>query len=201
MREIPCAASEVPDGVGWLGESHRKGLRQRRCFDSMQIFLLKLLKTYPATSRTTSRTKAVRFERWPLVLETRGLLTRAVVFYKVGKIHCQRPSSAEMLFASMHLDQFENEVGAKAALRPFSVILHFSSLQEQPHRGSRDPPRGETVTRTWPLFWPTARPVLAVALAIVYYVGNSVGRLSSEIVVVVKGKVGKRDFALGGGPL
>jgi hypothetical protein len=39
------------------------------------------ISTYPATSLTTSRTKAVRLLRWPLVRETRGLETRAVVFY------------------------------------------------------------------------------------------------------------------------
>jgi hypothetical protein len=42
-------------------------------------------KTYPATSLTTSRTKAVRLLRWPLVRETRGLTTRGVVFYITAK--------------------------------------------------------------------------------------------------------------------
>jgi hypothetical protein len=37
-------------------------------------------RTYPATSLTISRTKAVLLLRWPLVRETRGLTTRASVF-------------------------------------------------------------------------------------------------------------------------
>ena len=38
-------------------------------------------RTHPATSLTTSLTKAVLLLRWPFVLETLGLTTRAVVFY------------------------------------------------------------------------------------------------------------------------
>ena len=41
--------------------------------------------TYPATSLTTSRTKAVRLLRCPLDRETRGLVTRGVVFCIRGK--------------------------------------------------------------------------------------------------------------------
>lgn len=41
--------------------------------------------TYPETSLTISRTKAVRLLRWPLVRETRGLATRAVVFCSRAK--------------------------------------------------------------------------------------------------------------------
>lgn len=41
--------------------------------------------THPATSLTTSRTKAVLLLRWPFILETLGLETRGVVFYKYQK--------------------------------------------------------------------------------------------------------------------
>lgn len=41
--------------------------------------------THPATSLTTSLTKAVRLLRWPLVRETRGLTTRGVVFCSLTK--------------------------------------------------------------------------------------------------------------------
>jgi len=37
--------------------------------------------TYPETSFTISRTKAVRLLKWPLVREIRGLDSRGVVFY------------------------------------------------------------------------------------------------------------------------
>ena len=40
--------------------------------------------THPATSRTISRTKAVRLLRWPLVREMRGLLSRGVTFCFIG---------------------------------------------------------------------------------------------------------------------
>lgn len=96
----------------------------------------------------------------------------------------------------MHPVEFEKQGRTEDGLAAVQRRPVFPVLQEQLHRGSRDPPRGETVTRTWPLFWPTARPVLAVALAIVYCVDNSVGRLSSKIVVMGEGKVGKR-FCLG----
>lgn len=39
-----------------------------------------LISTYPETSLTISRTKAVLLLRWPFVLETRGLTTLASVF-------------------------------------------------------------------------------------------------------------------------
>lgn len=96
--------------------------------------------TYPATSLTTSRTKAVRLLRWPLVRETRGLTTRGVVFYtwrRKKSTKCQRPSSAS--------------------------ATGTASRRTRGQR-SRDPPRGETLTtRTWPRFRPTVRPVLAGA--------------------------------------
>lgn len=56
--------------------------------------------TYPATSLMSSRTKAVRLLRWPLVRLTRGLLTRGVVFCSGGKSRqrsAQSPSSADLL--------------------------------------------------------------------------------------------------------
>jgi len=43
------------------------------------------LKTYPATSLTISRTKAVRLLRRPFDREMRGLFSRGVVFYCQGK--------------------------------------------------------------------------------------------------------------------
>lgn len=57
-------------------------------------------KTYPATSLTTSRTKAVRLLRWPLVRETRGLTTRGVVFYIFHKPEVSLSSSSIVCGAS-----------------------------------------------------------------------------------------------------
>lgn len=53
--------------------------------------------TYPATSLTTSRTKAVRLLRCPLVRETRGLETRGVVFYNPGKGKARVEMSASIV--------------------------------------------------------------------------------------------------------
>lgn len=60
-------------------------IREQGCFASIPMLPVfhpypPVMSTYPETSRTTSRTKAVRLLILPFRDETRGLETRAVVF-------------------------------------------------------------------------------------------------------------------------
>lgn len=52
--------------------------------------------TYPATSFTMSRTKEVRFARWPFILETRALFSRGVVFCNAVTVQVSIPLSIAM---------------------------------------------------------------------------------------------------------
>ena len=71
---------------------------------------------------------------------------------------------------------------ANACQRPSSAKVTSWMRQR-----SSDPPRGETVTtRTWPLFRPTARPVLA-------------GASLAILLVVVDRSVMSKNFTQGGG--
>lgn len=60
------------------------------CFFALSVQSRGMWWTYPETSLTTSRTKAVRLLRWPLVRETRGLGWRGVTF-------CMRERLVSML--------------------------------------------------------------------------------------------------------
>ena len=79
-RALVLAVAEQFDDAALIGSEAVEAI-----LVPTQSVLSAIGKTYPATSLTSSRTKAVRLLRWPLVRLTRGLLTRAVVFCTRGK--------------------------------------------------------------------------------------------------------------------
>lgn len=87
-------------------------------------------RTYPETSLTISRTKAVLLLRWPLVLDTRGLTTLASVFCRIAS-HTLAHRVLAMNIKSLS-----------------PVRVSFLSLQLCPsscrQSCDEDPPRGET---------------------------------------------------------
>lgn len=119
--------------------------------------------------------------------DTRGLVTRGVVFYIEGK---KNPISKSF---KVH--------------RLLDELLGEKKGNHHPRGGSRDPPRGETLRveeRTWPRFRPTVRPVLgAASLAIVSVVVlEEVWRVSSRgegEQVGRRGFVFSRNIGHGGG--
>lgn len=60
---------------------HGRGGLDSRCGIGCWLCKSAVQSTYPETSFTISRTKAVRLLKWPLVREIRGLDSRGVVFY------------------------------------------------------------------------------------------------------------------------
>lgn len=86
--------------------------------------------THPATSLTTSRTKAVRLLRFPLVREMRGLRTRGVVFFRSGR---------------------RGETKRRKGDMSASIVCLLG--ERGPPRGGSgeqsDPPRGETASDTY----------------------------------------------------
>jgi len=92
--------------------------------------------TYPETSLTISLTKAVFLLKWPLVLLTLGLTTRASVFYISHKV-----------------------------ISPLSPSSDWNLRKLQKWRSSKRWDGLDEWVHTWPLLRPTARPVRSLRSA------------------------------------